>query len=61
MNLKEVIEEKGMTVPIVANKMGINKTTLYRKIENNYFLVKDLILLKDILNLSQDDVENIFL
>lgn len=60
-DLKFIIEQKGKSIPIVAKEMGINKTTLYRKIETDYFLVKDVMLLKEILNLSKDEIEDIFL
>ena len=60
--LKGKIVEKGMNVLDVANRMNIDKSTLYRKLNANgeTFTVKDVKDITCILELSSEDVMNIF-
>lgn len=60
--LKGKIVEVGLSIADVAEKMGINKATLYRKMENGgtTLTVKDANLLVKILNLTADEAMAIF-
>ena len=55
------IKERGMSVKEVSDCLGINKSTLYRKIKNNYFLCGELFKIKDILNLDYEEIKEIFI
>ena len=60
--LKGKIVEKGMTVTDLAQKMGIDRATLYRKMENNgaTMLVRDANNIVSVLNLTSDEAVAIF-
>ena len=60
--LKGKIVEKGETVQTVADAMGIDKATLYRKMKNDgeTMLVKDANALVRILALTADEAMAIF-
>lgn len=60
--LKGKIVEKGMTVEQLATKMGVNRSTIYRKInsEGETFTIKDANLICDILGLSGEEAAAIF-
>lgn len=60
--LKGKIVEKGMNVSDVANRMNIDKGTLYRKFnaKGETFTIKDVKDITCILELSSEDVMNIF-
>lgn len=60
--LKGKIVEAEMSIPEVAEKLGIDKATLYRKLNDGgaSLTVKDITRLSSILKLSFDDVNSIF-
>lgn len=60
--LKGKIVEKGLTVPILAEKMDMTPSTLYRKLSNNgdTMLVKDANKIVSELQLSADEAVSIF-
>lgn len=61
--LKGKIVEKGFNIADVANRMGVDKATLYRKInaQGKSLTIKDVSSIADILELSSEEVTNIFL
>ncbi len=60
--LKGKIVEQGTTIENLAKAIGLNKSTLYRKMSNNGegFTVKDVTLISEELKLSLEDVNSIF-
>jgi len=60
--LKGKLVERGMSIADLAEKMGINVATLYRKLGNGGLglSVKDANLIVDILSLSLQDAMEIF-
>lgn len=60
--LKGKIVEKGFNIADVANRMGVDKATLYRKInaQGESLTIKDVSRITDILELSSEEVTNIF-
>ena len=60
--LKAKIIENGMTVESLANEMGIDRSTLYRKLKNDgdTMLVKDANKIVEVLHLSANEAMNIF-
>lgn len=61
--LKGKIVENGLTVAMLAEKIGIDRTTLYRKLSNNgeTMLVKDANAIVAALSLTADEAVQIFL
>lgn len=60
--LKGKIVENGLTVTALAEKIGMDRATLYRKISNNgdTMLIKDANAICAALNLSVEDAVAIF-
>lgn len=59
--LRGKIVERGTNVSDVAEKMGIDKTTLYRRIaDGDAFTIGEAQKITDILNLSHDEAVAIF-
>lgn len=60
--LRGKIVESGLTVAELAQKIGIDRSTLYRKLSNDgdTMLVKDANAIVAALNLSADDAVSIF-
>ncbi len=60
--LKGKIVENGLTISSMAEKIGMDRATLYRKLSNNgeTMLVKDANAIVATLNLSSDDAVAIF-
>ena len=60
--LKTRIAEKGLSMMEVAKLLEINRSTLYRRLENggSGLLVKDARRLSDILELTLEEREHIF-
>ena len=60
--LKGKIVENGMTVSSLAEKIGIDKATLYIKLNNNAeaLMLKEASAIVDILHLSIDEATAIF-
>lgn len=60
--LKEKISESGMTVKAIAIKTGILRETLYNKMSGkSEFTASEIVALSELLKLSKDDRDNIFL
>lgn len=60
--LKGKIVENGMTVSALAEKIGVDRATLYRKLSNNgeTMLVKDANAIVSALHLTAEDALEIF-
>ena len=60
--LKGKVVEQGMTIEELARKIGVNKSTLYRKIRNKgeTFTIKEANLICKALNLSGQEATAIF-
>lgn len=61
--LREKIVERGLSVELVAEQMGVNRSTLYRKMQNKTgrgFTVGDVRKLSEILGLSAGEITDIF-
>ena len=60
--LKGKIVEKGLSVSALAEKIGIDRATLYRKLENDGagLLVKDANSIASALDLTYDEAMSIF-
>lgn len=60
--LKGKIVENGMTVSTLAEKIGVDRATLYRKLSNNgeTMLVKDANAIVSALHLTSEDALAIF-
>lgn len=60
--LKENIIKKGLNVETVSEKIGINKSTFYRKINNEglTFSIKEVTEIAKILKLRRKEVDDIF-
>lgn len=62
LKLKGKIVEKGMNVEQLADKLGIDRATLYRKLNNaEKFTIGDASKIKEALTLSDADAYDIFL
>ena len=61
--LKGKIVQNGMTVSTLAEKIGVDRATLYRKLSNNgeTMLVKDANAIVSALHLTAEDALAIFL
>ncbi|MDR1567505.1 MAG: helix-turn-helix domain-containing protein [Streptococcaceae bacterium] len=61
--LRGKIVERNMTQEVVADEMGINRSTFYRKMKEygKQFTVEEVQKLAKILSLTSDDVMKIFL
>lgn len=59
--LKAKIIEKGITMETLANVLGINIATLYRKFAmESDFTRNEIAMIKDFLNISIDEINEIF-
>lgn len=58
--LRARIVEREMTIGTVADRMGINRSTFYRKMRTGEFTVREVRSLSEILNLSPDQITEIF-
>ena len=59
--LKGKIVERNTTQEELANKIGIDKSTFYRKMkQNGNFSIKEVNLIVSSLNLSKDEAMSIF-
>lgn len=60
--LKGKIVERGMTIKDVADRMGVNESTVYRKISDDgrTLTVKDANMLFEILELTTEEATAIF-
>ena len=59
--LKKRIKDKGMNVEALAEKIGIDKSTMYRKINKDISTtIAEAAKIKDVLALTEEDTKNIF-
>jgi len=60
--LKSKIKEKGLSVADVANEIGVNPSTLFRKFQSggNAFTVGQVAEISTLLELTKDEVNHIF-
>lgn len=59
--LKGKIVEKGMNVEALAEKIGIDRSSMYRKLNNfEKITIGEAQKIKDVLNLSDEDAKTIF-
>ena len=60
--LKGKIVEKGMNMSDVANQIGVDRSTLYRKIntQGDNLTVSEVSKIATVLDLSSDEITNIF-
>ncbi|MGB4018175.1 MAG: helix-turn-helix transcriptional regulator [Syntrophomonadaceae bacterium] len=60
--LKGKIVENGLTIEKLADNIGIDRSTLYRKINNNgeTFTIKEADLILNALNLTAEEAKAIF-
>lgn len=60
--LKGKIVERGLSVDKLANAIGIDTATMYRKLNNfEKFTIGDAHKIKDVLNLTDSEAYDIFL
>ena len=60
--LKSKIEESGMTIVAIAEKSGIDRATLYNRLNNKgEFTASEIVGLTSVLRLSKPDRDKIFL
>lgn len=58
--LKAKCVEKGISIEILADKIGIHKSTFYRHMDNSTFTVKQIQLIINHLSLSEEEIMSIF-
>jgi predicted transcriptional regulator len=58
--LKGKIVEKGLTIGKLASMIGINRSTLYRKLNASTLTVKEVNLIVKALELSREEAIDIF-
>ena len=59
--LNHFIDKSGLKVNFLIEKLGINRTTYYRKIENDFnFSRSELMTIKEVLRLSDEDFLKLF-
>lgn len=58
--LEVVLLRKSMSALELSEKIGINRVTLYRKLNNGKFERAEIVKIRDALGLSDDDMLRIF-
>ena len=60
--LKGKLVENGLNVEAVSNKIGMDKATFYRRLADNgeSFTIGEADAISKVLNLTKDEVNNIF-
>lgn len=58
--LKAKCVEKGMNIEMLANKIGVHKTTFYRYMDNGNFTIKHVRLIIKHLSLNEEEIMSIF-
>lgn len=62
ITLKEKIKNSGITMVSISNKTGIKRGTLYNKVNGmSEFTASEIVSLTDVLHLSKDERDEIFL
>ena len=59
---KRILKQKNSSIQQVAEDLSVNKSTIYRKLQNNgeSFTIKEINTIVNNLNLSKEDIINIF-
>ncbi|MBE6070726.1 MAG: XRE family transcriptional regulator [Clostridium butyricum] len=62
LKLKGKIVEAGMNISSLSKELSIDRSTFYRKLneDGTFFTIKEINIMIEKLNLSFDDVKNIF-
>ena len=55
------IVEKGTTKEAIADKIGVDRSTFYRRLKTSKLLIRDIHIMCDILGLSDEEALAIFL
>lgn len=58
--LRAKIVERGMNVESLANAIGVNRSSMYRKLNNCTITIVDASKIKDALELSNEEATDIF-
>ena len=58
--LKTAIADNGLTITSLSQRLNINPSTFFRKINKDTFLIKEAYQICRILNLSNEDAIKIF-
>lgn len=58
--LKGKIIEKGLSVETLAKQIGVNRSSMYRKINNCRITIGEVCKIKEALNLTNDEASDIF-
>ena len=60
--LRDKIKDSGMTMTAIANKTGIERTTLYNRLKGiGEFTASEIVSLSNVLHLSKPERDKIFL
>ena len=60
-NLKDKMDNKGVSVEMLAKEIGIDRSTLYRKLSaDGKFKISEAQKIRAALNLTDDEASNIF-
>ena len=55
-----ILARENTSIPKTADKIGIGKKTMYSKLKNGKFNQKEILSMKTVLNLSNDDIIAVF-
>ena len=58
--LRGKIVEKGMNVETLAKKIGVNRSSMYRKLNNYNLTIGEVSKIKEALDLSNEEATDIF-
>ena len=60
--LKKEITKKNLSIEELSEKIGIDKSTFYRRLESNWkkFTIEEVIKISKVLNLDRKKVDDIF-
>lgn len=59
--IEKLVKTSGLSKSYIARKLGIARQTLLNKLQgNSTFKIGEIAILKDLLNISMDDVNKIF-
>ena len=59
--LRAKIVERGYNVGTFADKLGVNRSNMYKKLENGRFLISEVKDIKNALSLTNEEAIEIFL
>ena len=58
--LKAKIIENGLSIEQLCAKIPMNKSTFHRRMKNSTFIIKDVVVIAKELNLTTEEVNDIF-